>query len=289
MGIFLTLATSTLHVRPATADTAIAVVRNSAEIVIAADSFQFEQGSGRRDPNLACKIYQSGELFFSFTGIARRKVAVGGETFAYDGPEILKDSLQGANSTGIQSAMHAVAQQLRVQLEVRRLHRPKEYEEMISERALVEVYFAWIEDRVPIVSIQTVRFDPDAGDLSIRETRCPGDCTLGETNVYWVSDLIGRAVESEVIRAQGSPVELARQMLRVAISDPSHAGPPIDILRIHERGARWIQRKDECPELTPLTGCGESDWVGRDASDGRRAEQGEGSPFPVRTGSVSHG
>ena len=38
-----------------------------------------------------------------------------------------------------------------------------------------------------------------------------------------------------------------------------------------------------------LTGCGESDWVGRDASDGRRAEQGEGSPFPVRTGSVSHG
>ena len=38
-----------------------------------------------------------------------------------------------------------------------------------------------------------------------------------------------------------------------------------------------------------LAGCGESDWVGRDASDGRRAEQGEGSPFPVRTGSVSHG
>ena len=41
--------------------------------------------------------------------------------------------------------------------------------------------------------------------------------------------------------------------------------------------------------LQPLAGCGESDWVGRDASDGRRAEQGEGSPFPVRTGSVSHG
>ena len=38
-----------------------------------------------------------------------------------------------------------------------------------------------------------------------------------------------------------------------------------------------------------LAGCGGSDWVGRDASDGRRAEQGEGSPFPVRTGSVSHG
>ena len=41
--------------------------------------------------------------------------------------------------------------------------------------------------------------------------------------------------------------------------------------------------------VSRLTGCGESDWVGRDASDGRRAEQGEGSPFPVRTGSVSHG
>ena len=41
--------------------------------------------------------------------------------------------------------------------------------------------------------------------------------------------------------------------------------------------------------LSRLAGCGESDWVGRDASDGRRAEQGEGSPFPVRTGSVSHG
>ena len=41
--------------------------------------------------------------------------------------------------------------------------------------------------------------------------------------------------------------------------------------------------------IETLAGCGESDWVGRDASDGRPAEQGEGSPFPVRTGSVSHG
>ena len=46
---------------------------------------------------------------------------------------------------------------------------------------------------------------------------------------------------------------------------------------------------DQDDMISFLAGCGESDWVGRDASDGRRAEQGEGSPFPVRTGSVSHG
>ena len=45
----------------------------------------------------------------------------------------------------------------------------------------------------------------------------------------------------------------------------------------------------DAPAARDLAGCGESDGVGRDASDGRRAEQGEGSPFPVRTGSVSHG
>ena len=62
---------------------------------------------------------------------------------------------------------------------------------------------------------------------------------------------------------------------------------------------RWLgtrgEEQDGCHEggarhcASSLAGCGESDWVGRDASDGRRAEQGEGSPFPVRTGSVSHG
>ena len=36
-----------------------------------------------------------------------------------------------------------------------------------------------------------------------------------------------------------------------------------------------------------LAGCGESDWVGRNASDGRRAEPGAGSPYPVGTGFAS--
>ena len=35
------------------------------------------------------------------------------------------------------------------------------------------------------------------------------------------------------------------------------------------------------PTMSRLAGCGESDWIGRDASDGRRREPGEGSPFPV--------
>ena len=61
-------------------------------------------------------------------------------------------------------------------------------------------------------------------------------------------------------------------------------------LREPERFAALIALSSWLPaEIATLAGCGESDWVGRDASDGRRAEQGEGSPFPVRTGSVSHG
>ena len=69
----------------------------------------------------------------------------------------------------------------------------------------------------------------------------------------------------------------------------------IDEARISSvaRSVSWIQTEynnQSAPgAFLSLAGCGESDWVGRDASDGRRAEQGEGSPFPVRTGSVSHG
>ncbi len=75
-----------------------------------------------------------------------------------------------------------------------------------------------------------------------------------------------------------------------------------DRLYLHRKGAVRTLCASRFPDAHPfalsgrpfyfpsaLAGCGESDWVGRDASDGRRAEQGEGSPFPVRTGSVSHG
>ena len=41
------------------------------------------------------------------------------------------------------------------------------------------------------------------------------------------------------------------------------------------------------PLAEALAGCGESDWVGRNASDGRRAEPGEGSPYSVGTGFAS--
>ena len=89
---------------------------------------------------------------------------------------------------------------------------------------------------------------------------------------------------------------------RLAERIRSLPGPVLDtscgpghMLRLyHDKfdGERALVGMDLSPKMVSmarkaLAGCGESDWIGRNASDGRRAEPGEGSPYPVGTGFAS--
>ena len=44
-----------------------------------------------------------------------------------------------------------------------------------------------------------------------------------------------------------------RRLVQTEIDARSeYVGPPIDLLQINARGAKWIQKKAQCPELKPF-------------------------------------
>ncbi len=49
---------------------------------------------------------------------------------------------------------------------------------------------------------------------------------------------------------KNDPVEVVRELLQIEVaSEPETVGPPIDILRITQRGSEWIQEKEICEDL----------------------------------------
>ena len=112
---------------------------------------------------------------------------------------------------------------------------------------------------------------------------------LDPNDDYWVTQRVSRGgPDGPTVIVECAPLPLAarahlyRDGIRVVV--PSLRRVPPESLSPRAKTHNYLNLI-----AADLAGCGESDWVGRDASDGRRAEQGEGSPFPVRTGSVSHG
>jgi hypothetical protein len=50
--------------------------------------------------------------------------------------------------------------------------------------------------------------------------------------------------------AKCNVVTLARKFVQMTIEkDSTNFGPPIDILSITKYGAKWIQKKETCPEI----------------------------------------
>ena len=52
-----------------------------------------------------------------------------------------------------------------------------------------------------------------------------------------------------------APIQVITEAIEASIrEDPDHkSGGPIDILHLSKDGARWAQKKKECPEIQPYT------------------------------------
>jgi hypothetical protein len=59
-------------------------------------------------------------------------------------------------------------------------------------------------------------------------------------------------VSSEVLKTR-PPVQVITEVIEASIrEDPDHkSGGPIDILHLNKDGARWVQKKKECPDIQP--------------------------------------
>ena len=235
--------------------TAIAVYRSDNEIVVAADSkATHEDDSPYVEP--VCKIRQFGSTFVAAAGIYEESGTsfdlweiVSASAFGAEGLSDIVKTFDSFVRFPLQNAVAAIKNQY-----------PNFYKKRGIKTPWLSVFFLGIEDNVLTFKGRKYSVYPETDDflsVKIKTYDCPGNCRDGKGAVLaQKGEVKNRKIRRMFIDplfsqdAKFDTVDLARKFVQMMIDeDTINYGAPIDILSISKDGAKWIQRKDSCPEI----------------------------------------
>lgn len=232
--------------------TTIVVARSSSEIVIGADS-KVTDTYGNELNSEICKIQQVGDLFLAFEGLLRDKAT------GFSVPEIasralrLKPDATAAEKVKILTGF--LTSELFVELQRVRSISPDEFHARLEGQTFLRIVIAGFDRGRPAIFVRQFRTSFIARGIGV--TVIPDDC---------VEDCEGEVVtrylgETEAIEGlpedtpdfwKGGLADGVRRLIQTEIAARGeYVGPPIDLLQINAQGARWIQKKPRCPDVTP--------------------------------------
>jgi hypothetical protein len=234
--------------------TTVVAVKTSKEIYLGADS-KVTDTFGNAAERRACKIVQSGRVFFAYAGFARD--AKNGFSI----PEIAKRSLASGKTLSIQAKTEAMAKVIVTEL-TRYLPKMKDesfvtFREKIEGKTFLRIVVAGFDKGRPAIFVRLFRYGMTTdgrGGVLVSADDCDGKCSapvttrfLGETDA-----IVGLPEESKNFWNDGFAAGIRKLIeIQIAARD-EYVGPPIDILRIDAKRATWIQKKDECLAVKPL-------------------------------------
>lgn len=234
--------------------TSIVAARGPNEVVIGADSkrkiseFNPKGSLVSVTSTLACKIQKANGFYFGCSGPC-------GEL---DVASIIVRASRGPGS--IERKVEAIAPLVEDALNNFLVNKsPNALRLYLNKPTALQLLFVGIQNRVPL--ILGVDFHYRKSDTTVVVQA--GDIQVcGATSDACTHLVIGRTdAISNFSRKKGSMDYLARvqpvvgveRLIQMEIDEePDDVGPPIDILRITKRGARWIRRKRQCTELTTI-------------------------------------
>lgn len=251
----LALIVSCVFVRPndghgIAVGTVIFVVATHNEIAIAADSRTSYPFNPTRCFTTTCKIQQSGQIFFAIAGITKD------EDGTFDAYAIARRICAGSGS--IQTKADQFQREVREPLAsiIKQLKdaSPTYYHKRIKNTiSAFESVFVAFENGRPKVHNRTFLV---TGEVDVLLTPQKTDPELSN---YPITAPMGEFAEAIAggmiwITDRTDLPELARMYVRRVIdSGNPWVGDPIDILSITNRGARWVKKNPECPEIEPYT------------------------------------
>lgn len=237
---------------PVTATT-IVVARSANEIVIGADS-KVTDTYGNELNSQVCKIQQVGNLFVAFEGLLRDKAT------GFSVPDItvralqLKPDATASEKVNILTGFLTAA--LFVELPHVRNNSADEFHTKLEGQTFLRVVVAGFERNRPVVFVRQFRTTFIARGIGV--TVIPDDCLAdceGEvvTRFLGETDAIDGLPEDTPDFWKGGLAAGVRRLIETEIAARSeYVGPPIDLLRIDANGAKWIHKKQACPELKSL-------------------------------------
>ncbi|MDX6695142.1 MAG: hypothetical protein QOF02_2745 [Blastocatellia bacterium] len=234
------------------AATTVVAVKTPALIVIGADSKMTDTFGGGVG-NQGCKIVQAGNLFFAYEGLARDRRT--GFDIVKIAAEALAVRPQASPAERVSIMTGFITSRLFEELPDLKRHDPATYREKVEGgQTFLKILVAGFEGGQPLLFVRGFRAAPLNGQaigVSVLPDDCLADCggavvvrMLGET-----AAIEGLAEETEGFWS-GGIAEGVRRLIETEITARSeYVGPPVDLLRIDQTAARWLQKKAECPAI----------------------------------------
>lgn len=229
--------------------TAVFVIRTPNEIVVAADS-RSVSGNDTPDPEPICKIRRFSDAYIVVNGISKDTPS---------GYDVFSSLNVASQRKGLLADKIAAFEPLVKRPLEKALNRLKREEPIAFKRNAIEIAplginFFGLERGVLVLYNRrfVVSLLPN-NEVSVNIERhgCPSaDCPDGIAFVtVGAAEFKERFARENPNFLKGDLVEAARKFVQMQIDTKVvDVGPPIDILQITKRGAKWIQKKPECED-----------------------------------------
>ena len=247
--LLFSLITSVLPVHA----TSVVCIRTPDSIAIAADSMLAARwGAPIGNRPRECKIIGVGGIYFSMSGF------VGDPARNFDAARLVAGAL--GRLVPPQDPAAVVSEEVIKGLadELRRLKggSPELYRKLNGQKGpQLKVLLAMFDGPAPrVVQLGFNQAVSPMGEITVTAEResCPGECDPGRINMFILGDR--RPIDAYLNSGKAdwkSPEMAAKTMVeKVIAAGTPDVGPPVDVLLMGVDGARWVEKKDGCRELT---------------------------------------
>jgi len=217
--------------------------------IIAVDSKASYKGRGIPGPPIVCKIFQSGSLYFSFSGLANDR----SRRFFPDQIVVNSFSATGALANNLDRMDRALAQALTVEMQRMKVEDPDNFAFNHRPGAdTLQIVAGEMLNGTSQMFGRGFKYVEETGTFTISRLSCPGtDCPhdvlfflAGDTDV---AKIMANQIFQET-QTLHDPVADTRSMVQAEIlAAPETVGPPITILRVDKNGASWPSNDVGCP------------------------------------------
>jgi hypothetical protein len=223
--------------------------------IIAVDSKVTYKGTGIQGPPTVCKIFQSGSLYFAFSGLANDRNS------GFFPEQIVANSFSANDSlaNNLDRMDRALSDALTIEMQRLKTQDPVSFAFNHRPGAdTLQIVAGEMLNDTPQMFGRGFQYVEETGKIDISRLSCPGvDCPT-EVKFFLAGDTdIARVMVNQFFQETQTahdPVADTRKLVEAEIiAAPETVGPPITILRVDKNGASWPSNDSSCPIVVTST------------------------------------
>ena len=246
MANFVVTLLSLVFISPQPVLATIVIGRRTAnEVVVGADSIEVESTGA---VSSVCKIGQAAKLFFATFGHSSFSPKARHSWKEFIIQNVTPSATFEKNVNSLQSRAF---EPVRMMNEWFREAHPKYHREEILNKFLTGVLlFAWENNRSRLYALE-FKVVGTTTSSTVQANLIRNDDTQATFAVGWKHDIRHLLHDRQFWARDAADAVKEMIELQIKSAPPTKIAKPIDILRVDKSGARWVQRKPECPDVRP--------------------------------------